>query len=124
MSDVRTSTRSEAVEEPPNTTLNALAGAALTVVTATAVPLSPVVGGGLAGYLEAGDRSDGLRAGVLAGGVAAPLLLMAVFLFLLPLIRAIGEPTDPATVGLIVAAMSAYVVVLSTFGGYLGARLG
>jgi len=124
MSDVRISTRTEVVEEPPNTTVNALAGAALTVLTATAVPLSPVVGGGLAGYLEAGEERDGLRAGLLAGGVAAPLLLIALFLFLAPLLRAVGELSEPGTVGVVVPAVTMYVLGLSALGGYLGARIG
>lgn len=124
MSDVRSTEASIGAEAPPNTTANAIAGAALTVLTATAVPLSPVVGGGLAGYLEAGDTDDGLRAGVLSGGVAAPVLVIVSLLFLLPLVSAVSGTSRPVTVVGLVVLGTVYVLGMSMVGGYLGASLG
>ena len=77
--------------------LNAVVGAATTVVLAPLVPFSPVVGGALAGYFESdeadeaadsgeragdgpsgdGPSGDGLRVGALSGAIAfVPLVLL------------------------------------------------
>jgi hypothetical protein len=67
------------------TWLNAVAGGVVTLVVAPVLPFAPVLGGSLAGYLEAGERgagrADGLRVGALAGVVAfVALLVFAVVL--------------------------------------------
>jgi hypothetical protein len=48
-------------DETTSVGTNALVGAAVTVLSATAVPLAPLLGGGVAGYLQAGEAGDGLR---------------------------------------------------------------
>jgi ABC-type transport system involved in multi-copper enzyme maturation permease subunit len=59
-----------------DTWLNALIGAAVTVVTSFTV-ISPILGGAVAGYL---NERDGLKAGALSGVIASIPLLGIVFL--------------------------------------------
>lgn len=109
--------------------INALIGAVVTTVTAF-IPFSPVLGGGVAGYLQQdGDRS-GLRVGALAGVFAAvPLLAIfgLVFLVLFFGIAVSGEVAGPLfVVGiLVVIALFAivYVIGLSAIGGLIGAAI-
>ncbi|MCU4718686.1 DUF5518 domain-containing protein [Halapricum hydrolyticum] len=110
----------------PDTLTNAVAGGIVTVLTSF-VPFSPVVGGLVSGYLQATDRTDGIRVGAYAGlVVAAPLVLL--FLFLVGAAAVVATELSLAvpalvgiaglTVGLLVAV--AYLVALSALGGYLG----
>ncbi|WP_312854243.1 DUF5518 domain-containing protein [Natronococcus sp. JC468] len=84
------------------------------------VPLSPVLGGAVAGYLEGGDTDGGLRVGALAGLVAlVPVLFVG---FALLFVLGFG-PTSPALglvglFGLLFAAV--YTVGLSALGGTIG----
>ncbi|MBX0323602.1 DUF5518 domain-containing protein [Halomicroarcula sp. F13] len=110
-----------------DTLLNAVIGAVATAVLSGFVPFAPVFGGALAGYLEGGDRDNGLRVGAISGviGLVFTLLVFAlvgvVFLgFLLG-----GMPMRMGAFGLlffVVAAVFAavYVVGLSALGGWLG----
>ena len=87
------------------------------------VPLSPLLGGAIAGYLEGGRPEDGLTAGAIAGLV---VLVPFVFLlgFLLFVLGFAGVPRLFGVVGLLVLAASAlYAVGLSVLGGYLGVLL-
>lgn len=107
----------------PNTLLNALIGGVITVVTSF-VPLSPIIGGAVAGYLEGGDNDAGLKVGALAGLVAlVPLLLFVPFLLFFFLL-------DPALgigiflIGGFIAVFAlAYAVGLSALGGVIGVYL-
>ncbi|QSG07378.1 DUF5518 domain-containing protein [Halapricum desulfuricans] len=110
----------------PDTLTNAVAGGIVTVLTSF-VPFSPVVGGLVSGYLQATDRTDGIRVGAYAGlVVAAPLALLLLFLVGAAAVVATElSLAVPAlvgiaglTVGLLVAV--AYLVGLSALGGYLG----
>ena len=103
-----------------STSVAVLVGAAITVVTTTDVPLSPVLGGGVAGYLDAGPRRSGLRVGALVGAVAAPVLLLVGILFLLPKYRALGAKSPVPGLGLVAVAGIGYVLAFTTLGGYLG----
>lgn len=112
-----------------DTLVNALLGAVVSTVLFF-LPFSPLLGGLFAGYLEGGDRGDGLKVGAIAGAiVVVPLLLLVLFLvgagslFLLgglPLrIGALG------VVGLVVllflvGVIAVYTVGLSALGGWLG----
>jgi|APHM01.1.fsa_nt_gi hypothetical protein len=60
-----------------DTWMNALIGAAVTVVTSF-TGVSPVIGGAVAGYL---NRVDGATVGALSGALAAVPLVLLVFLF-------------------------------------------
>jgi hypothetical protein len=127
----------------PNTLVNALIGGIASILLAF-LPFSPVVGGGIAGYLEGPDRSRGLRVGAYAGVVAAvPFVLVAllgvsVFTFsVVPVTTGpgMGPGTGPGSMGgglpvfgilalLVVFAVAVlYSVGLSALGGYLGAYL-
>ena len=107
-------------DDASSTSVAVLVGAAITVVTTTAVPLSPVLGGGVAGYLDAGPRRSGLRVGALVGAVAAPVLLLAGILLLLPKYRALGGTSPVSSLVVVAVAGIGYVLAFSTLGGYLG----
>ena len=107
-------------DDASSTSVAVLVGAAITVVTTTAVPLSPVLGGGVAGYLDAGPRRSGLRVGALVGTVAAPVPLITGTLLLRPMSRALGATSPVPGLGLVAVAGIGYVLAFSIFGGYLG----
>ena len=108
-----------------STLVNAFLGAVVSVVLAF-LPFSPVLGGGVAGYLE---RRDGVRVGAISGAITAlPLALLVVAAVLFWSVILIAP--DPVVaggllfvtlvvlVGVVVVAL--YTVVLSAVGGYLG----
>lgn len=103
--------------------VSALAGGLVTFVTVF-LPLAPVAGGAVAGYLRAGDARAGARTGALAGVVTLVLLtgLATGVLALLPV--PIGARTFPDPLGLALglggALLAAYVLVSSTVGGVCG----
>ena len=108
-----------------STLVNAFLGAVVSVVLAF-LPFSPVLGGGVAGYLE---RRDGVRVGAISGAITAlPLGFLLVVVVLFWSIFVIVP--DPVVGGgllllsLIVLAgvvvVALYTVVLSAVGGYLG----
>jgi len=119
------------------TWFNAVVGGVVTLVLAPVLPFAPVLGGAVAGYLEADERgtgrADGLRVGATAGVVAfLALLVFAVLLgnlLFAVLTGLVGVP--PAFVsgfGLLVFVVGAlfgalYVVGLSAVGGWLGVRV-
>ena len=107
-------------DDASSTSVAVLVGAAITVVTTTAVPLSPVLGGGVAGYLDAGQGRSALRVGALVGAVAAPVLLFAGILLLRSMYRALGAMSPGPGLGLVAVAGIGYVLAFSTVGGYLG----
>ena len=106
-------------EQAPNTWLNALLGAAVTVFLSF-IPFSPVLGGAVAGYLEGGEIREGGRVGVLSGIFAAiPVALIIVLVVLFGLIVS-GEPLF-ALLGVIsLVGVIFYVVALGAVGGVLG----
>ncbi|WP_276272252.1 DUF5518 domain-containing protein [Haloarcula litorea] len=111
-----------------DTLLNALIGAVATAVLSGFVPFAPLFGGALAGYLEGGDRDDGLRVGVISGviglALSAVLFLFVVVVFL-GMVLGGGAPMGFGAFGLVfflvVAVVGAiYIVGLSAAGGWLG----
>lgn len=99
----------------------AVVGAVVSAVTSF-VPFSPLVGGGVAGYVRRGTSGDALRIGALAGlALAAPYALLLVFL------AGGAFAANAVTLGLLIVAMlavsSAITVVLSAIGGYAGAAI-
>ena len=50
-----------------DTRINASLGAVATALLSGFVPLAPLLGGGIAGYLEGDKRDDGVRVGLLSG---------------------------------------------------------
>ena len=108
-----------------STLVNALLGAVVSVILAF-LPFSPVLGGGVAGYLE---RRDGVRVGAVSGVITAlPLaLLLAVVVVFGSIFVVVPDPvvgggilfvTLVLLVGIVAVAL--YTVVLSAVGGYLG----
>ena len=110
-----------------DTLRNAVIGAVASIVLSF-VPFSPVLGGAVAGYLQGGTRSDGLRVGAISGVLG--LLVGAAFFLIVVLflgIFAIGTnaPSSLGIVGLlfllVAGAVSAlYTIGLSALGGWLG----
>jgi len=100
---------------------NALLGAVVSLV-AGAIPLSPALGGGAAGYLQCRDRWAGLRVGLLSG-LALSLPAVVVFGAIATGLFVEGY----AAVGLVVAsglvATLSYCLLLSGVGGFVGGFL-
>jgi len=104
------------------TWLNALIGGIVGIVLSF-VPLSTVLGGAVAGYLEDNPPERSLRVGVLAGIVMfVPFALFVVVALLF--FGFAGAPAFFGVVGLFVLLFSAvYTIGLGALGGYLGAYL-
>jgi ABC-type spermidine/putrescine transport system permease subunit II len=108
-----------------NRLLNALIGAVVTVVTSV-VPLSPVLGGAVAGYLQRGDNEEGATVGALSGVlVTVPLAVIGTLLVALFTIAPQGGGLGlVAGVFLLsVFVVGLYAVSLSVLGGVIGAYL-
>lgn len=110
-----------------DTGINALIGAIVSTVLASVVPFAPVLGGAVAGYLQGGDRSAGLRVGLYSGLIAfIPALLVITFIGAL-FFGAMGMGGFPAMSGLgivifafVFFLIAVYIVGLSAIGGWLG----
>jgi len=109
--------------------VNALVGAAATVVLSF-VPFSPIMGGALAGYLQAGDEREGAKVGAIAGVFATiPLLLFLFLIFGIFSFLAISPNGSGGLlflaflVAVIVSVVALYAVGLSAIGGVVGATL-
>ncbi|WP_280537589.1 DUF5518 domain-containing protein [Halopenitus sp. POP-27] len=108
-----------------NTLLNAAIGAIATTVL-TWVPLSPIAGGILAGYLQGPDPEDGTIVGGLSGLFASvpSILILLVVLAFLPLVPdAVIGFSIAVLVILAILAILVYWVALSAIGGLLGSHL-
>lgn len=106
-------------EQISKTWLNALLGAAVTIFLSF-IPFSPVLGGGVAGYIEGGNIKSGGGVGALSGVFAAiPLVLIIIGVAGFGLI-AEGEPVFIlfGSVGIVVIGF--YLIALSAVGGVLG----
>lgn len=104
---------------------NAIVGAVVTVVTSF-VPLSPILGGVVAGYLQRNDRRTGATAGALSG-LAVTLPMTVLFGFLV-----VGLATVSLDIALLAGVVmliallvtGIFTVALSALGGYLGVVVG
>ena len=110
--------------------MNALIGAVVTVVLSF-TGFSPLVGGGVAGYLQRGERMDGARVGAISGVFATipfVLLFSAFFGFVLTgsmmgggMDSGMGFPGPFGAFFLFVFVFGfLWNTVLSAAGGYLG----
>ncbi|QLG62272.1 DUF5518 domain-containing protein [Halorarum salinum] len=99
--------------------INGLVGGVAAVVLSF-VPLSTLLGGAIAGYLEGGRPEDGLAVGAIAGLVVL-VPFVAILSFLLFFLGFAGTPSLFGIAGLFVVVVSGlYTVGLSVLGGYLG----
>ncbi|WP_226021564.1 DUF5518 domain-containing protein [Halomicrobium salinisoli] len=116
-----------------DTLVNALIGAvAGAVASAITGPVGPLIGGGVAGYLEGGERADGLRVGTITGLVSlVPMVLGGVVVLALLGVVGFGlllDPTAVFAVGAVgavlviggLAAIALTTVALSALGGWVG----
>lgn len=110
--------------------LNAIIGGIVGIILSF-IPLSPVLGGGIAGYLQHGTRESGMKVGAGAGLVMLlPFLAIGVFFVMILGFGGISYSygmhlgATPIFVGIIgmfaIAITAVYTVGLSALGGYLG----
>jgi len=111
-----------------DTLLHALLGAVATAILSGFVPLAPVLGGAIAGYLEGGNRDDGLRVGALSGVLplllAIPIAVVGLFVFGGAFLG-VQAPMSISLVALVLIVVGLlfgvlYFVGLSAAGGWLG----
>lgn len=125
-----TGTRSASVgpsetERAPNTLLNALIGGVVGVVLSF-IPFSTVLGGGVAGYLEGGESTDGAKVGALAGLVALVpfVFIFGIVLFFIPVMVSPGfQAAIWVSILFILCIATVYTVGFSILGGVLGVYL-
>ncbi|MFB6073137.1 MAG: DUF5518 domain-containing protein [Halobacterium sp.] len=102
----------------PDTLTVAVLGAVVTSVVSF-VPFSPVVGGGVAGYLAGETAAAGARLGAVSGLLlAVPLTVLFAFLTVGVLDAGVVFLAGVLLVAFAVSAL--FVVALSALGGYLG----
>jgi hypothetical protein len=120
-----------------DTLLNALAGAAVTVVLSF-TGFSALLGGAVAGYLQDQGRGDGARVGAVSGAIATlPFVLLVVIVFgafgLMSGTMMRGGMGGPGMMGggfgllafgLFLVLVVAWNVGLGALGGYLGVYVG
>lgn len=102
--------------------LSAVVGGLATILLGF-VPLSPLIGGGLAGYLRGGPRGGGLKIGAAAGFVAAVPTFVALVVLSLFVVAGPGGSSAVRFLLLVFLGLgfvAVYVVGLSIAGGYLG----
>lgn len=108
----------------PKTLFNALIGAVVTVGTAFFIPVSPVLGGAVAGYLEGSDADNGLKVGALSGAFAmVPLVVIVPFGLFVFVFDPIVAVSVFFVIALAVGFLLLYTVGFGAIGGVLGVYL-
>lgn len=104
-----------------DTLLNAVIGAVVTVVLSF-VGVSPLLGGGVAGYLQQERRKRGAVVGALSGALATlPLVLLLIGGVVLVGVTGLpGGPELLVILLLVFPLLLAWNVGLGALGGYLG----
>lgn len=110
-----------------NTLLNAVTGSLVTIIVVF-LPLSSILGGAVAGYLQGESQADGAMAGGLSGLIATvPLFLLLLFVVPLFVFAPFGVVTLPigplAFAALLLVGLLVYTPATSTLGGIVGAYL-
>ncbi|MEF8779367.1 MAG: DUF5518 domain-containing protein [Haloferacaceae archaeon] len=103
-----------------DTLVNAIVGAVVTIVTSF-VPFSPILGGGVAAWLEKTDRTEGAKIGALSGALISILLLPLLFFGLV--VATIDLGFTFVIMLFVVTMGAAYLIGFGALGGYLGAYL-
>jgi hypothetical protein len=105
-------------ERAPNTILNGVIGGVVAVVLSF-IPLSPILGGAVAGYLEGGDQRDGLVVGTIAGVIALiPFVLFGMLAAVI--LIAPGAVRLIPLLAVFLFFVAIYTVGLSALGGIVG----
>lgn len=99
--------------------INALIGAVVSVVLSF-IPLSPVIGGAVAGYLE---ERDGVRIGAISGAMAAVPMMLVFGLFISVVLFGASVGGGMALLAMVGVVAMLYTVTLSALGGYVGVYL-
>jgi hypothetical protein len=108
----------DADERAPNTVLNGVIGGVVAVVLSF-IPLSPILGGAVAGYLEGGDQRDGLVVGTIAGVIALiPFVLFGMLAAVI--LIAPGAVRLVPLLAVFLFFVAIYTVGLSALGGIVG----
>jgi len=107
-----------------STWVNALIGGVGGIVFSF-VPLSTVLGGVIAGYLEAGPGGDGAStsAGLVVGGIAGGIMFVPFLLFAyvaFAIVAASGSPTFGGIVLFVFLTTALYTIGAGMVGGVLG----
>lgn len=113
-----------------DTLLNAAIGAAVTLLTSF-LGVSPVLGGGVAGYLQEESRQRGALVGALCGALASiPIAGLLMLVFVLGIAVPFADPgLALGGLGIVVVVVivsvlvAAWNVALGAVGGYLGTYL-
>jgi len=112
-----------------DTLTNALVGAVATVILTPFIPLAPLAGGAVSGYLQDGRSDDGLRVGAISGAIAlVPVILFSFLVITImgSILAGFGGPGAAlggfGTFLIVVVVLFAaiYVVGLSLLGGWIG----
>ncbi|MFW6448178.1 MAG: DUF5518 domain-containing protein [Halobacteriota archaeon] len=104
---------------------DAVAGAVVTVATSF-IPLSSIIGGGVAGYLHGGSRLDGAKAGALSGVLLSLAGVLTGGVLLLGLATAEVRAGLNWFISVVVLSLLFSIAVyigLSAIGGYIGVYL-
>jgi len=89
------------------------------------IPLSPLLGGAAAGFLQGGSQADARTAGTLSGAlVPAVALVVALGAFLVAGAQVFGRfPFGPVVAAGIAVVAVVYAVGLGTVGGWVGGQI-
>lgn len=121
----RTAVDTSGEDDDSNTLVNAFIGAVAGIILSF-IPLSTLLGGAIAGYLEGGDSRDGLKVGGYAG-VIMLIPFIIIGLFMLTLFTGVGPGAQFIFFGFMIVFMlvlgAAYTIGLGMVGGYLGVYL-
>lgn len=97
---------------------DAMVGAVVTYVTSF-VPFSPVIGGGVAGYLEGGGPWRGVRGGLLVGILVTIPVFVALAVLAYGLVEA-GLVWASLALVFLGVLLGGVTIVLGAVGGYIG----
>lgn len=107
-----------------STAINVLIGVAAGIILSF-IPLSPMLGGGVASYFESGKPATGLKIGAIVGAILLiPFVLIGLVLLMLLGFGTTGAPIAFGIMAFFLLMIGAvYTIGLSAAGGYLGIYL-
>ncbi len=109
----------DSTDDFSNPIANAILGAVVGILLSF-IPFAPLLGGGVAAYLQGGTPSNGLRMGLIAGLIMLIPYLFAAMFVMLVMMGMIAQSAFGVIVLGALAFGSVYTVGLSVVGGYLG----